>query len=304
MKKISICVPVLNEEENIENVYNKILELFTNLLINYDYELIFTDNHSTDATEKKILSICNIDKKVKYIRFQTNLHYDKSILEGYKHSTGDAAVVIDSDLQDPPELIKELIEKWEQGYDLVYGIRTKRLEGMIISKVRNIYYKIINLNSSISYPLDAGGFRLIDRSIINKVLNIKNLYPYVRGITFSLSKKSTGIEYHRNARSKGQSKLGIYNTITYALNALFEETVLFSKIFRRLSIVFTFLFCVFTFFNLIFSFKFLTIFFNIILLILILSFLGISLMLEYLTRIYFHLKQNNEIEIYEKKINL
>ena len=110
--------------------------------------------------------------------------------------------MLDADFQDPPNLIKDFIFYWEKGHDLVYGIRTKRKESNIFNFMRKMYYKIINLNSAISYPLDAGGFRLIDRKIIERLNLIKNLYPYVRGLTFSFSLKPYGIEYVRNARKK------------------------------------------------------------------------------------------------------
>ena len=303
MKKISICIPVLNEEENIKNIYDNITNLFKNTLSNYDYEIIFTDNHSQDNTQKITSEIASSDKKVKYLRFRNNLLYDKSILEAYKHADGDSAIVLDADLQDPPELIKEFIKKWEGGYDLVYGVRSKRKESHIFGKLRKLYYKIINLNSPINYPLDAGGFRLIDRSIIERLSSIKNLYPYIRGLTFSFSKKSLGVEYLREPRARGKSKLGIYNTFTYALNALFEETILFTKILRKASLFLSLAISAFTILNLIFSFIFLSLSFNLIFIILIGIFFGISLILEYITRIYFHLKQS-EVEIYETKINL
>ena len=302
MKKISICIPVLNEEENIKNICNYITDLFEKNLKNYDYEIIFTDNNSFDKTEEIILSFAKTNKKIKYIKFKNNLLYDKSILEAYKHASGDAAIVLDADFQDPPSLIKDFIFYWEKGHDLVYGIRTKRKESNIFNFMRKMYYKIINLNSAISYPLDAGGFRLIDRKIIERLNLIKNLYPYVRGLTFSFSLKPYGIEYVRNSRKKGKSKLGIYNTFTYALNALFEETIFFTKIIRKISLFsFILAFC-FSAINILLIFKLLPLIYNLILISLVLIFFGVSLILEYVTRIYFHLKQE-EVEIYEKKIN-
>ena len=104
---LTLVLPCFNEEDNIENAYNKIVNLFENKLINYDYEIIFTDNHSSDKTEEIINNLCKKNIKVKYIRFRANLQYDKSILEGYKNSTGDAAVVFNCDLQDPPELLEK-----------------------------------------------------------------------------------------------------------------------------------------------------------------------------------------------------
>ena len=133
MKKISICIPVLNEEENIINTYEAVKNIFKKKLQNYDYEFIFTDNHSDDKSEEIITDLCSKDKNIKYIRFRNNLDYDKSILEGYKHSSGDASIVIDCDLQDPPELFEKFIKKWEEGNDVIYGIVQTRKENSFIN---------------------------------------------------------------------------------------------------------------------------------------------------------------------------
>jgi len=302
MKKISICVPVLNEEENILNAYQKIKAVFESKLKNYDYEFIFTDNHSTDKSEQILADLCTQDKKVKNIRFRNNLDYDKSILEGYKHSTGDAAIVIDCDLQDPPELFENFIKNWEKGYDVVYGITQTRKESSIINFLRKTFYIIMNLNTDIKYPLDAHDFRLVDRQVINGFKDNSNLFPYVRGLTFALSNNPIGIEYDRKIRKKGKSKLGFYNTFTYAINALLEETFFFTKIFRRLSLIMVFSGLTFSMFNFFNGFQTLGFFMNTIILILIFACMFLAIICEYVTRIYFQIKKTERI-IYEKKIN-
>ena len=190
MKLITICIPVFNEEENILIAYQNINELFKNKLSNYNYEIIFTDNSSSDNTEKIITELANKNKQVKYIRFKNNLGYDKSLLEGYKNSTGESTVVIDCDLQDPVIIIKDFIQEWEKGHDVVYGIRKKRNESFLFTLLRKIYYRIMRSNSNTNYPLDAGDFRLVDKSVIKNFENNNSLYPYIRGLTFSLSKES------------------------------------------------------------------------------------------------------------------
>ena len=141
MKKISICIPVLNEEKNITIAYEEITNLFKTEIQNYQYEIVFTDNHSSDETENIIKKICEKDQFVKYLRFKNNVGYDKSIMEGYKISTGEAAVVIDCDLQDPVVIVKKFIEEWEKGYDLVYGIRIKRNENLGFASLYADYIK-------------------------------------------------------------------------------------------------------------------------------------------------------------------
>ena len=126
MKKISISIPVYNEENNVKRAYSEIKKFFLEKKI--IYEIIFTDNNSTDNTSLEIKKICAIDSAVKYIRFNSNIGYDRSLLENYKNTSGDAAISIDCDLQDPISVINGLLEKWLLGHDLVYGIRDKRNE--------------------------------------------------------------------------------------------------------------------------------------------------------------------------------
>jgi dolichol-phosphate mannosyltransferase len=303
MKKISICVPVYNEEDNIKFFFENIKDIFEKNLKNYEYEVIFTDNKSRDKTEEIITDLCNQYKNIKYIRFSKNLNYDKSILEGYCHSSGEAAVVIDCDLQDPPYLIVKFIEKWESGNDLVYGKVSSRDENWLQSLLRKLYYKIINLNSINNYPENAHDFRLIDGSIRDQLKSINYIFPYVRGITFNLSKNPIGLIYNRNKRLKGRSKFGIYNSFVYSLNAFFEETFVFTKIFRRMSFFFTIIILFFSLINLLSKFKYISFFDNLMLILVNFLLVFATIITEYLTRIYLQLKNNNKNNYYEKKIN-
>ena len=302
MKIISICIPVFNEEINILNVYNKIIQLFEKKLNNYDYEIIFTDNHSSDRTEEIIIDLCNKDNKVKYIRFRANLEYDKSILEGYKNSTGDAAIVFNCDLQDPPELLEKFIHHWEKGSDVVYGVVSSRKENVIINSFRIFFYYIMNSNTEIKYPLNAHDFRLLDRKVINNLKDTNNLFPYVRGLTYSLAKNPQGIEYDRKKRNEGKSKFGFYKNFTYAINAFIEETFLFTKIFRRATLFLLIFFLFFSVINILKTFTLLSFYNHVIVGLLIFVCTFLTIICEYCTRIYFQLKKTQRI-IYEKKIN-
>ena len=303
MKLITICIPVFNEEENILIAYQNINELFKNKLSNYNYEIIFTDNSSNDNTEKIITELANKNKQVKYIRFKNNLGYDKSLLEGYKNSTGESTVVIDCDLQDPVIIIKDFIQEWEKGHDVVYGIRKKRNESFLFTLLRKIYYRIMRSNSNTNYPLDAGDFRLVDKSVIKNFENNNSLYPYIRGLTFSLSKNPKGIEYERNKRQYGKSELGFYNTFTYAINALLEETRIFIRFFGRVSLFGLIVTTIFTLINFFLSFSLINIFQNIVIIILVFIVFILSIISEYILRIYFQLKKEKKI-VYEKKMNI
>ena len=301
MKLLSVCIPVYNEENNVNNTYEIIKKLLDEKLNNLDYEIIFADNHSTDSTKSILENICSKNTKVKYIRYNKNIGYDRSLLQAYINSPGDAVVSIDCDLQDSPELILKFIEKWKEGYDLVYGVRKKRLEGGLFTFFRKIFYTIINYFSEDKYPKDVGDFKLIDKSIVNILKNVNEPYPYVRGLVYANCNKSIGIDYNRNKRAHGESKYGFFSALKYALNAILENSYFFNALFRYFSLFVLFL-----------SFIILIISFfsgnsNLILYLFIFIFsiglLLLSLILEYITRIYFLLKKKN-IFSYEKKINL
>ena len=303
MKTISICIPVFNEEDNIQNTYSEIVNLFKNKLINYNYEIIFTDNHSSDRTEEIITDLCQKNNKVKYIRFRANLEYDKSILEGYKHSMGDAAIVFNCDLQDPPELLEKFLSQWENGNDVVYGVVNSRKENSIINLLRVFFYYIMNSNTEIKYPLNAHDFRLVDRKVINNFKDTNNLFPYVRGLTYSLAKNPHGVEYDRGKRNNGKSKIGFYKSFTYAVNAFIEETFLFTKIFRRITLFLLMSFMIFTIINVLKAFSILPFYNHVIIGLMIFICTFLTIICEYCTRMYFQLKKTQRV-IYEKKINL
>ena len=303
MKLISICIPVFNEEENILIAKDSIDHLFKNELKNYNYEIIFTDNNSSDKTEQIITELTKKNTSIKYIRFKNNLGYDRSLLEGYKNSKGEATVVIDCDLQDPVIVIKNFVLEWEKGHDLVYGIRKKRNENYFFTFLRKIYYRIMKSNSNTNYPVDAGDFRLVDKNVIKKFENNISLYPYMRGLTFSLSQNPKGIEYERNKRKFGKSKLGYYNTFTYAINALFEETRIFVRLFGRLSLFGLLVTLIFSLINIFSGFLLLSVYKNIVLGILVFIVFVLSIISEYVLRIYFQLKSENKI-VYQKRINI
>ena len=301
MKLLSVCIPVYNEENNVLNTYETIKKLLDEKLINLDYEIIFADNHSIDGTESIIEKICSKDKKVKYIRYNKNIGYDRSILQAYINSSGDAVVSIDCDLQDSPDLILNFVEKWKEGYDLVYGVRKKRLEGGMFTFFRRIFYTIINYFSQDKYPKDVGDFKLIDKSIVSILRNINEPYPYVRGLVYSNSNKSFGIDYNRNKREHGESKYGFFSALRYALNAILENSYFFNALFRYFSLFVLFLSLTVFLFSLISGSSNLLLSFFIF--ILSLGLLILSIILEYITRIYFFLKKKN-IFSYEKKLNL
>lgn len=229
-KLITICIPIYNEEENIVAIVQKIEQFFLRFKDRFDYEILFSDNCSTDDSIKIIEKKSEENRNIRIIKFDNNIGYDLSVYNNLLESKGDACVVIDCDLQDPIDLIETFLEKWKKGYDLVYGIRIRKYEPLFFHLFRKFFYMLAHFFSKKKYPLYAGDFRLIDRSIINKIKGYKNVI-FTRCITFEYSKKYMGIEYSRMPRIKGDSKFKFFNASLYALKFLSTQTYLFQIIF-------------------------------------------------------------------------
>ena len=225
-KLVSIIVPVLNEEGNVERLYEAVTRVMVDLEVRYDYELIFTDNHSSDSTFAKIEQLAARDPRVSGFRFSKNFGFQRSILTGYMKTSGDAVIQIDADLQDPPELIPEFIEKWEEGYDVVYGVRRSRQEGWLIALARRTFYKLIDLLSEDDLPRDAGDFRLVSRRIVELLGQVDDYHPYLRGLIASLGFEQLGIPYDRARRTSGESKFSIPRLIGLAVDGILVHSVI------------------------------------------------------------------------------
>ena len=224
-KMLSIIIPVYNEEENIKIAYDLITAVMLDIHEKYDYELLFTDNHSTDNTFEILQKLAQTDVHVRLLRFSKNFGYQKSILTGYLYATGDMAIQLDCDMQDPPELIPEFLRYWEMGYKVVYGIRKSRKENWCINSLRKIFYKLINILSEDYLPKDAGDFRLIDRKVINVLKQIQDSQPYIRGTIASVGFNQVGIPYDRNARISGKSKFKSGDMISLAMDGILNHSI-------------------------------------------------------------------------------
>ena len=225
-KLLSIVVPVFNEEDNVEPLYNAIIPVMAALSDRYDYELIFTDNHSTDQTFQMLASLARRDERVRVVRFSRNFGYQRSIYTGYVHTKGDAVVQLDCDQQDPPELVLEFVRQWEAGYQVVYGVRRSRKEGWWINNVRKCFYRLIDLLSEVPLPRDAGDFRLIDRRVVDELKKINDYQPYLRGTIASLGFNQIGIPYDRAERVRGETKFSFHELITLALDGILNHSLL------------------------------------------------------------------------------
>jgi glycosyltransferase involved in cell wall biosynthesis len=215
---ISIVIPVYNEEANVAAAYGAVAEVFATTADRYDFEIIFTDNHSSDATFERIADIAKSDSRVRAVRFARNFGFQRSVMTGYRLARGAAAIQIDCDLQDPPAIFPQFLELWEQGHDVVVGIRRLRDENILLQWGRKIYYRLLKTISSDNLMLDSGDFRLVDRSILDQLHRIDDASPYTRGLTSLLAANQTGVPYERAVREKGQSKFPLVKLIGLAID--------------------------------------------------------------------------------------
>ena len=220
---ISIMLPVYNEEGNVERAHAEISEVFSKLS-DIDIEFIFADNHSTDSTFEKLQKLAAQDPRVRVIRYARNFGFNRSVLTGYRHAAGDAAIQIDCDLEDPPAIMLDFVRLWKEGHDVVVGVRAARQEGKLLIALRRLYYRLIDAISEEKHETDAGDFRLIDRRILDQLLVIRDARPYVRGLVSGLARNQTSVAYTRNRRMAGESKFRLWALINLALEGIFSQS--------------------------------------------------------------------------------
>lgn len=223
-RKISVITGVYNESATVQEVCSVIRNLFAGLK-GYDYEHIFMDNCSTDNTVEILKKLAAADKHIKVLVYSRNFGPIKTELVGYQHATGDAVIPFEANLKDPPELMKEFIRKWEEGYKVVYGVRVRTKDNFLLSLARKTFYKIINFFSEEKFPLNAGSFRLVDRKVVDELIKIDDYKPYIRGLISAMGFKQVGIEYQRRSRPRGYSKSKFGYLVDFSINALINYSV-------------------------------------------------------------------------------
>ncbi|RFC65680.1 glycosyltransferase [Mesorhizobium denitrificans] len=220
---ISIIVPVYNEESNVDRTYAE-LKRVTDALAAYRFEFIFTDNNSTDQTFSKLVTIAANDPAVRIARFSRNFGFQRSVLTGYLLCEGEAAIQIDADLQDPPSMFEAFLEKWREGADVVVGVRRHREEHRLMQEGRRAYYRLLRWLDGPHLIADAGDFRLIDRSVIERLRKINEPHMYLRGLISSLSRKQVGVPVDRAARLHGESKFKFRGLLRLAAGGIIAHS--------------------------------------------------------------------------------
>jgi polyisoprenyl-phosphate glycosyltransferase len=222
---ISVIIPVFNEESNVKRAFEAVTAEFKKLNGSYRLELLFSDNGSGDNTVGEIEKLTSKHDFVKAILLARNFGFQRSVLTALHHCTGDAAVQLDCDLQDPPELIPKFLEHWEAGYDVVVGIRRKRKENMLLNFGRKMFYKLVTKMSDDNIMENAGDFRLVDRTVIERVKSTRDTRPYTRGLISALSAKQIGIVYDREERMFEESKFPIRKLAGFAADGIISHSL-------------------------------------------------------------------------------
>ena len=217
---VSIVTPVFNEVEVIELFYDRVRKAME-ALDSITCELIFVDDGSTDGSYQKLIALGNSHADIKVIKFSRNFGHQIAITAGIDLAKGDAVVVIDADLQDPPELIQEFVVKWQEGYDVVYGVRARRDgESKIKLLTAAAFYRLLNRIVKLDIPVDVGDFRLMSRRVVEYLKELKEKDRFVRGLVSWIGFKQTGVQYSRDKRFAGETKFPYRKMLKFALDGI------------------------------------------------------------------------------------
>jgi len=242
-KTISIVITAYNEEDNVIELHRQLNEVILEIP-EYNFELIFIENGSTDQTLENLKVLSEKDSKVKIIKLSRNFGFDGGMTAGLDNVTADAAIVMTANLQDNPYVVPEFIEKWEEGFDMVYGVVKSRPGKSIIRKFNSkIYYKILKRATNNLIPKDVSDYRLIDKKVINALSQLRESNRFFRGFFSWVGFSTIGVEFERQERFSGESKAKTFKVLGFAIRGLFS----FSNLPLRISTFLTILFSVMSF---------------------------------------------------------
>ena len=216
--ELTVIIPCYNEEEVFPLLIPELNKL--DEALHFPAFFLFVNDGSTDNTLDLIVDLCNHDKRFACLSLSRNFGHQNAVSAGLAHARGDIVAVIDADLQDPPEVILSFIKKWEEGYDVVYGIRKNRKEGLPQRFAYALFYRILKRVSNIEVPLDAGDFSLMDRRVVDVINKMPEHNRFIRGLRGWVGFKQTGVEYEREARRKGESKYSFGKLLKLAFDGL------------------------------------------------------------------------------------
>ena len=220
MKKISMVIPMYYEEKVVDECYKRVKDVLT-ALDNYEYEIIFVNDGSKDKTLELLEDIASKDANVKVISFSKNFGHQAAVTAGLKFVSGDAIVIIDADLQDPPELIPDMLKLWEEGNEVIYGKRKTRAgESVFKLMTAKMFYKTLNALSDVEIPKDTGDFRLVDRKVVDTINLLPEHNKFLRGLFSWVGYKQYAYEYERKERFAGETKYPLKKMLKLASDGI------------------------------------------------------------------------------------
>ncbi|WP_435357584.1 glycosyltransferase family 2 protein [Emticicia sp. SJ17W-69] len=217
---ISIVIPIYNEEENLQNLYTRLTNAAPSW--NEDYEIVLIDDGSRDSSLTMMRVMAEKDAHVRVIKLSRNFGHQPAISAGIQEAKGDAIIIMDGDLQDPPEELYRFLDKWREGYEVVYAVRTKRKEGFFKKMAYSSFYRIMAAISDIEIPLDSGDFCVMDRKVVNVLVHdMPEQIRFIRGMRAYAGFKQIGVTYERAERAAGEVKYTFKKLVQLALDGLF-----------------------------------------------------------------------------------
>lgn len=216
---LSVVVPVFNEEAILPELHNRLTTVMRDL--GEPYELVFVNDGSKDGSGAGLANLAKADPHVRVIDFARNFGHQIAITAGMDHAGGDAVVIIDADLQDPPEVIKDLVARWREGFQVVYAVRAKR-RGETFFKLltASVFYRLIRRITNVDIPVDTGDFRLMDRKVVDALKQIRERHRFVRGLVSWVGFRQTGVEYVRQERFAGETKYPLRKMLKFAFDGI------------------------------------------------------------------------------------
>jgi dolichol-phosphate mannosyltransferase len=217
---VSVVLPVFNEEDNVSPAYEKLSEVFDGLKREYDTEFIFVDDGSRDRSLVRLRELAKSDERVKVVSFSRNFGHQAALTAGMGHARGDVVVTMDCDLQDPPELIVEMLEKWRQGNKIVYARRVVRDDRPFKKITAAVYYRLLGRVSNVEIPRQVGDFRLMDRTVVQELLRLGEHAQYLRGQVAWLGFKHAFVDFERPERIHGETHYPLHKMLKLAMDGL------------------------------------------------------------------------------------
>lgn len=223
-QRISIVSPVYNEEQTVRPFYERLRAALAPLSGRYEFEIIFTNNRSSDGTAERVLELRAQDPRVQLLTLSRNFGYQQSMLAGLRQASGEAICLIDVDGEDPPEMLAEFIRHWEEGYDIVYGVRDRRAEPLPITWMRKIFYRVNRMIADSDILVDVAEFSLFSADVRDAVASGVSTFPFLRAEIAHYGFKRLGIRYNRQPRLAGKSHFNLYGMARFAIAGILSST--------------------------------------------------------------------------------